>query len=872
MSLSIHSALLACVLALGPALAQDPAVTASGAAQDEGPKTEPTAPERPKVLSIEVEGQRRYTATQLSDALGQKIGQPLDADVISRGLKTLWQAFHVRVDHVQYREVEGGVEVRLSVTELPVDLEPRFVGNAEIDTDTLRKWALLGDKSELYLYQSARVRQRLLEGYRREGFYFADVEVLTREPGDTPQTANVLPDVIFEIREGPQVRVKDLILRGNRSMPETGMWFWAGGLRKLAKVELDGPWLFNWKGSKFVEDELQADLLAMRQVYRDRGFLDAVVELDSLEFTPDRGGVRIHVIIDEGEPYRVSKLAIRAVELGFDAKNQERTEKPVDLLFPENELLALCKMKVGQRYDSSRRQSDQFELRRYYGERGYLAHPSLAGHDPWEFLDPQLVFDDEKHEVEVTYKIAQGRKRFIREVLFRGPKHTRDRVLRREVGVLPGAQADIKEITRSLNRLYSTNYFLDEMTPQDHTDPTFIFIPTDDPDWVDLEYLVEEGRVVNFKVQGGVDSNSGLFGQISLSMRNFDAANTPDHWTDVFGDIYDKEAFHGAGQRLDLEFSPGTLVNSYRVRFLEPDLFGTHFDRYSLELELFHRTRRDSNFYTEERTDRRVQLGREFGRELWLGLGYTNQILDVSDIDSPLTGINDPVTPPVPEGIFEQEGESDLIGALFDVRFRRVDTTLNTREGVSLNWKNGLYGGAFRGDYQFVRSDLDVDWFVPIGSPEDDVRPGFRLSGGLGVGDGFGDSREVPYTERFFLGGRTTLRGFRYRGVGPNIGGEPIGGETSFNTTMEVRYPLYSVVQPGSYRTQEIFYGIVFADAGILDPDPYRLDIDELRASVGFGFGMVQPFPLSVNFGFPVREGEGDSRQTFSFAIGGVWF
>jgi outer membrane protein insertion porin family len=467
----------------------------------------------------------------------------------------------------------------------------------------------------------------------------------------------------------------------------------------------------------------------------------------------------------------------------------------------------------------------------------------------------------------VTYRIAQGRQRFIREVMFRGAKHTRDRVVRREVGMLPGQMADSKEITKSLNRLYSTNYFLDEMTPEDHKDPTYHFIPTDDPDWVDLEYLVEEGRVVNFMIQAAIDSNSGLFGRLSLSMRNFDVTNTPDNWVDTFGDIYDKEAFHGAGQLLNLEISPGTEIDYYRVRFVEPDLFRTEFNRYGLELEFLRRTSTTADFYTEDRTNRQIEIGREFGRELWMGVGYTNQILDVTDIEAPLVGIVEPDGTTVPPQIFEQEGESDLIGGLFEVRYHNVDTTLNTREGVTVNWKNGFYGGAFGGDYEFYKSDLDFEWRTLLGPPDVDAAPGFRFSAGVGIGDAYGESTAIPYTERYFLGGRTTLRGFEYRGVGPNYNGEPLGGETSMNATAQFHFPLYSVVQPGSYRAVEMFYGVLFVDAGVLDPDPYRLDFNELRASVGFGFGMARPLPLILNFGFPIREGDGDSTEVLSFSI-----
>jgi hypothetical protein len=158
-----------------------------------------------------------------------------------------------------------------------------------------------------------------------------------------------------------------------------------------------------------------------------------------------------------------------------------------------------------------------------------------------------------------------------------------------------------------------------------------------------------------------------------------------------------------------------------------------------------------------------------------------------------------------------------------------------------------------------VKSELDADWFLPIGDPEAEVRPGFHLAGELGLADAYGDSDDVPYTERFFSGGSKKLRGFAYRGVGPNIGGRPIGGSTMLGGTVEYRIPLYSVLQPGSYRRQEIFRMTLFTDAGILDPDPWSLDFSELRASVGFGFGLTHPIPLIFNFGFPIETGKGDS-------------
>ncbi len=853
---------------------------AQAPAQPQGQAQAPAQqlPPMPTVVSIRVEGQHRYMPQQLIDALGQKIGDKFDGNATDAGLETLWKVFKVR-GVLRQRPVEGGVELVLTIVEMPVDLEPRFVGNVDMDVETLRKWAQLGDRSELYLYQAPRIRQRLLEGYHREGYLFAEVDVVSQGGDTTPGKESVAPDVIFEIREGPQVRVKDVVITGNKSFPDKGMWFWKGGLSKLSGAELGGPWLFNWKGDKYVEDTLQSDLLAMREVYRDQGFLDAVVELERLEFTPDRSGVVLHVLIDEGQPYRVSNLSIRAYEYGpkpnqpQENEDEEKPVVPAELVFPEADLLKLCKLGPGKRYERSTQRSDEFALRDHYGHVGFVAHPSL-GDTSWRFLEPDLRFDNAKHEVEVTYRIHQGRKRVIREVIFQGAEYTRDRVLRREVSVLPGQVADIKEITRSLSRIYGTSYFLDDTAAEDHKEPVFNFVDANDPEHpelVDVRYEVEEGRVINFQIQAGIDSNVGLFGRISLRMDNFDITNWPSSLWAAPSEIYHKEAFHGAGQLLDLRLEPGTQVNGYGIHFLEPDLFGTEFDPYSLNLALDRRREIFRNF-DEDRLERTVRIGRTIDRNLSVRLGYTSQDVVVSDISGPLDGIFQPDGSTIPKAIFDEEGLNHINGGLFDVRYRHVDANLNPREGVDINWKNGVYGGPFGGDWDYVKSNLDFDAYWKIGDPEKNVLPGFHLGLGLGVADAYGGSEEVPYTERFFSGGSQIGRGFAYHGIGPNEGGVPIGGSTELDATVEYRIPLYKVVQPGSYREQEIFRLTFFSDAVILDPESFHLDTNELRWSAGFGFGLSNPIPLIFNFGFPIKSGEGDRKQVFSFRLVNISF
>ncbi len=836
------------------------------------PQAAPQRPAPPIVRAIEVQGAQRYTKEQLLQALGQEIGAPFDELRVNNGIETLMKAFKVRA-RVQSRTRPDGVELLLIVSEELFDLEPRFAGNRDIDLETLRRWAHLEEKGELYRYQSKRVRQRLLEGYHQEGYPFVEIDV--QEHNSTGPGGEMV-DVIFEIREGPQVHVKELVIEGNRSLPETGALWWKDGLLHLAKTDLEGPWLFNMRGSKYVEETLQADMIAMRNVYRDLGWMDAVVEAEPLEFTPDRSGVKIRIRVDEGERYIVSKLKIRGVTRSMPqgARDLEQaTETDVPLLFDEQELRALCKLAPGMPYQRARQQADAAALRKFYGQHGYLGHPSLDPLTRFEVLEPEVLQDLKGHKVEVTYKLQQGIQRYIREVLFQGSEYTRDRVLRREVDVQPGEVADADEINRSLNRIFGTNYFSDEMNQLDHREPTYRFVTQQtDPKWLDLVYSVQEGRVVDFNLSGGVDSNNGLVAHINLQMRNFDARNLPSSFGSTFSELYDKQAFHGAGQTLQLDFSPGTITTQGLIRFVEPDLFGTQINRYSLDVS-GSKKRQDWSFYTEYRDTLNLRIGREFGRNLMLTGGVTTQALNVTNIQLPLNGIHPPDEPQVPPTLLAEAGRSTLNGVTFDLRHQSVDNRLNPYEGVGINWRNGWYGGPLGGDWDFWRSQLDIDYYFLLGHHEEEqAHPGFHVSLGLGLSDPTAGSDIVPYTERFFLGGLKSLRGFSYHGVGPNTGGEPDGGQTMLNGSLEYRIPLNTQTEPGSYKEREVFRFLLFADAGVLDQDSFALDFNELRSSVGFGIGMAYPLPLHLYFGFPMRTGEGDQRQTFGFNIAAFGF
>ncbi|MFT5285817.1 MAG: outer membrane protein insertion porin family [Planctomycetota bacterium] len=826
----------------------------------------------PTVVEIRVQGNQRYTRNQLIAALGQSEGLPLDRRRVSTGLEVLWRSFHV-VPRVSYREVEGGVVLLLEVEEVPSDFEPRFIGNAEVDTDELYEWAGLAEGEEIYLNRIPRIRQRLLEAYIEEGYYFVEISDHVKSGGeDLPGGAS---DVFFEIREGPRVKVMDVHFAGNKSLPNSRFLFWRNGLGALSEVETGTRNFPFYLRPYLVQETLDADLIAMRNVYRDLGWLDAVVELDHLEFNEARDRVEVFIAIDEGEPYTVASLNIEGVERVRDPADPNRIRSTptnlIDFDGVEGEtldaLLEVCDLKIGSVFEKRVLERDKYRLRLFYGEHGYISHNTLPVLERFEFLEPRYVYDVEKHEIHVTYLLAQGQQHFIQEVRFVGTDKTQERVFRREVSVFPGEIADLKEIDASLRRIRSLPAFRSRFGGVSALPTEYRFVQTGDSAWKDLEFSLSEPGTLNFDISAAASSGTGISAGVSLQLHNFDATRLPSSgnpWT-VLSEIATGDAFYGAGQTLNLRLFPGTEISTYSIEFREPDLFGKHLDRYSMNLSGYRRLSRFDT-HDEERREVGIRIGKQLTPDSGVFAGYSNGSVILDDLQpAGAPSFFNPIA--VPELLAAQEGKLDLAKFEVGYNWRSLDYPIAPNSGHTINFSTSIYDEAFGSEAEFVQSRFVFDYYLPIGEDIGVPRSRLRTRFDLGVSKSYGATNNVPYSERFFLGGRS-LRGFDRRGVGPNQNGDPIGGESQAAGRLEYIFPLFTSVEPGSYRRQEKFTGAVFFDAGILDTESFSLDTNELRTAVGFSVSLWLGLPLTLSFGFPLREGFDDETRTFRFDIG----
>jgi outer membrane protein insertion porin family len=148
--------------------------------------------------------------------------------------------------------------------------------------------------------------------------------------------------------------------------------------------------------------------------------------------------------------------------------------------------------------------------------------------------------------------------------------------------------------------------------------------------------------------------------------------------------------------------------------------------------------------------------------------------------------------------------------------------------------------------------------------PLDFISPRYSLGLGLsgGLSQPWGDTSEIPITQRFYLGGRTTVRGFRENSLGPlGSDGAVIGGDTMLNGKNQFQY-----LVADSFSTHTFF------DWGTVWLRHREFDLSAIRTSVGIGFQYRSPIgPIGLDVGYPLKLYEGEPSYRVHFSVGSMF-
>ena len=470
-----------------------------------------------------------------------------------------------------------------------------------------------------------------------------------------------------------------------------------------------------------------------------------------------------------------------------------------EMVVPEEELMKEVKLTPGVVFNRKLMREGMERFREIYGDKGYAKVD----------INPLTSLNQDSKVVNIAFDIRKGPLVYIEQIDIDGNTRTRDKVIRRELEVEEEQLYSLTGIKRSRNKLNRLGYF-DEVTISER--------PGSLEDRLSLNIRVKERPTGQISAGFGYSSIDKFIGTVSISQNNL----------------------AGTGVKLNFSATFGGSTEQYQIGLTEPWLF----DRpLSAGFDIFKNTR-DFTDFTEDSTGFDLRFGFPlYFKDTRGSLVYKNEEIEITDVADTASIL-----------IKDQEGKSDIrsINAIAK-RDTRNDAFFPT-EGSTASISVEYAGGPLGGDNNFVKYIARGKKYFPM-----PWKSAIALRGEVGAVHGF-DSTSTPISERFFLGGINSIRGFESRSIGPKdpVTGEVVGGDKEALASIEFLVPLIEAQR---------LTGVLFFDIG----NAYNTQIvfDEVRKSAGFGVRWFSPMgPLRLEYGFNLDRRDGERHGRFEFSMG----
>ncbi|CAG1065023.1 Outer membrane protein assembly factor BamA [uncultured bacterium] len=721
--------------------------------------------------AITVTGNRRVDAEAILKRVASRKGEPFSADTVREDVRSIYASGYFDDVAADLSDTASGKVLTFKVREMPFIRKIEYRGNSEVKIERLEETVTMKTNTVLDRVLLAANAEKLKAMYEDEGFYLAKVNPAI-------ETDGVEATVVFKIEEGPEVRVRRITIIGNEA-------FSGKLLTGLMTTEEAGIFSFVTKSGKFSEFVFQNDLAILMSHYFDNGYINADILDSRVLLSEDRRWFHITISLSEGEQYRTGKLDMSG-----------------DILDGKEELLDKLKLKGGEVFSRSTLSKGIDAISTAYGDKGYA----------YAEVRPLTKVNNADKTIDITVDVKKNEPVYIERIDLVGNVRTRDKVIRREVGVGEGDLYSATELKRSRDNLRRLGYFEDVRISEGRGSA---------PDKIKLNVSVKERPTGSISLGFGYSSVDKLIGTASVAQSNF----------------------MGTGLKLDLSGTVSASSSRYVLGVTEPWLFdkpiSAGFDLYNTEKEYPDFDIKKKGFD--------LRFGFPITKRYTRGnITYKLEDVDISNVD-----------PAASLFIREQAGTSTESSVRVQIRRDTRNDAFFPSEGSVMSAFTELAGGPLGGTSYFVKYEGEAVKFFPL--PWDTV---LSVHGTAGYVQGY-EGRQAPIYERYFLGGINSIRGFETRTVGPKDAdtGDLIGGNTMFAANIEYLFPLIP---------EQNIRGLVFFDAG--NAYKGRIDFSDVRTSAGTGIRWFSPLgPLRLELGFNLDPRTGESSSQWDFAIGSVF-
>lgn len=473
-------------------------------------------------------------------------------------------------------------------------------------------------------------------------------------------------------------------------------------------------------------------------------------------------------------------------------------------VFEDHELREGLNIRPGEIFQRAKIRSEITRITDLYGAKGYA------------FADvvPNVTPDNKAHTATITLNVKEGEMMRIREIHVNGNDKTRDNVIRRELRLDEQDVIDTLALKRSFQRLNNLNFFETvEILPQQV-----------DVDKVDLNVKVKEKPTGQFSIGGGFSTLDKLVAIADITEGNLGG----NGWLGrVRGQL-------GQQRSLGLVTFRNPYVNdSYNA----------------LQLDIY-RTMTNYISYFESKSGASVTWSRWLSEYVNGSVSLFGEQLEYRD---PQAGLCPDLIPLICRQLGTQSSTGVRTSIFRDTWDYYLDPRTGWRISVGVDYGTPALGGT----NHFFKYYADVVKYTPLIY---DTRFSVRVR--YGATEGIG-GRPIPLTERFFVGGINTMRGFVFGRAGPvTPSGSLLGSakELIFNNDF-----IFTISSEAKLN------GVFFFDYGngFDDNEPVTF---KLRSAVGFEARWISPFgPLRAAYGLNLDPRPTERQGVFEFTIGSLF-
>jgi outer membrane protein insertion porin family len=418
----------------------------------------------------------------------------------------------------------------------------------------------------------------------------------------------------------------------------------------------------------------------------------------------------------------------------------------------------------------------------------------------------------------LTFRITENKPAVIGKIIIKGNRKTKAKIIRREFTIGEGEPYNFEELLKTKQMLYKLGLFNEvsiEMLESGQE--------ADDKLVKDVIVSLREGKA------GSVEFGLG-YGDYEKARGSFDV-----RYINLGG--YNRQA----GFKAEVSSVEQGCVFSFKEPWLfnQPDIplnvYVTKEEIESVNLDT------KEVLYEIDRISLLLDVEMELSERLRANFNYEYSFTDTTDVD--------------PDVILSREDTGTIgIGSIspslfYDTRDDPFEPSSGFLHGITLKFASE----AFLSETEFVKGTFQSLWFLKL-------KKGLILALAFkgGAAHSFDDNEELPLIERFFLGGRTTVRGYSQDLLGPKgPDGDPTGGNMFSLINTELRIAL-----------GRGFGLVLFVDAGNVWVLAEDTD-EEHKYTAGAGLRYSTPVgPVRIDYGHKLNREEDESSGELHFSFG----